>query len=169
VTSVSDANWWGGCYPDKSCGSSPNFVLSFYNDSVEGPGTLIASFNVGGANQTATGNQIGGLFAEYSYSATFAPVTLTSGTQYWFGISGTTGAGTFGVETTSTAPTGSQLFTYGIDTPGTWSPDESEHLAFQLTAGVPEPSTWAMMLIGFASLGFAFYRRSKYIGRGLVA
>ena len=27
--------------------------------------------------------------------------------------------------------------------------------------GVPEASTWAMMLIGFASLGFASYRRTK--------
>jgi PEP-CTERM motif len=26
---------------------------------------------------------------------------------------------------------------------------------------VPEPSTWAMMLIGFASLGFAGYRTSR--------
>ena len=29
------------------------------------------------------------------------------------------------------------------------------------TPGVPEPSTWAMMLIGFAGLGFAGYRRRK--------
>jgi hypothetical protein len=27
-------------------------------------------------------------------------------------------------------------------------------------AGVPEPSTWAMMLLGFAGLGFAF-RQSR--------
>ena len=26
---------------------------------------------------------------------------------------------------------------------------------------VPEPSTWAMMLIGFAELGFAAFRRAK--------
>jgi PEP-CTERM motif len=26
---------------------------------------------------------------------------------------------------------------------------------------VPEPSTWAMMLIGFAGLGYAGYRRSR--------
>jgi len=26
---------------------------------------------------------------------------------------------------------------------------------------VPEPSTWALMLLGFAGLGFAGYRRSK--------
>jgi hypothetical protein len=30
-----------------------------------------------------------------------------------------------------------------------------------ITGGVPEPSTWAMMLIGFAGLGFAAYRQSK--------
>lgn len=28
-------------------------------------------------------------------------------------------------------------------------------------AAVPEPSTWAMMIIGFAGLGFAFYRRKN--------
>jgi hypothetical protein len=30
-----------------------------------------------------------------------------------------------------------------------------------LTAGVPEPSTWGLMLLGFASLGYAGYRRNK--------
>jgi hypothetical protein len=30
-----------------------------------------------------------------------------------------------------------------------------------ITAGVPEPSTWAMMLLGFAGLGFAGYRRAR--------
>jgi PEP-CTERM motif len=30
-----------------------------------------------------------------------------------------------------------------------------------VTPGVPEPSTWAMMLIGFAGLGFASYRNRK--------
>ena len=29
------------------------------------------------------------------------------------------------------------------------------------STGVPEPSTWAMMMLGFAGLGFAAYR-----GRG---
>jgi PEP-CTERM motif len=29
-----------------------------------------------------------------------------------------------------------------------------------MTSGVPEPSTWAMMLLGFVGLGFAF-RQSR--------
>jgi hypothetical protein len=51
-----------------------------------------------------------------------------------------------------------------------WSEDEKFVLNFTGAAGVqlistinaiPEPSTWAMMLIGFAGLGFAF-RRSRH-------
>ncbi len=37
---------------------------------------------------------------------------------------------------------------------------ESNGLFGSLTA-VPEPSTWAMMLAGFAGLGFAGYRRAR--------
>jgi hypothetical protein len=41
-----------------------------------------------------------------------------------------------------------------------------EHLAFppSTTPGVPEPSTWALLLIGFASLGFVGYRASRRTG-----
>ena len=30
-----------------------------------------------------------------------------------------------------------------------------------VVAAVPEPSTWAMMLLGFAGLGFAFHRSRR--------
>jgi PEP-CTERM motif len=32
---------------------------------------------------------------------------------------------------------------------------------FTLTAAVPEPSTWAMMILGFCGLGFMAYRRKR--------
>jgi hypothetical protein len=35
--------------------------------------------------------------------------------------------------------------------------------------GVPEPSTWAMMLLGFAGVGFAGYRRTKRSTAAFVA
>ena len=33
--------------------------------------------------------------------------------------------------------------------------------ATQFSAAVPEPSTWAMLMVGFAGLGYAAFRRSK--------
>ncbi len=42
------------------------------------------------------------------------------------------------------------------------TPTESlAYVAAGVTATVPEPSTWAMMMLGFAGLGFAGYRRSR--------
>jgi hypothetical protein len=34
-------------------------------------------------------------------------------------------------------------------------------LGVALSNSVPEPSTWAMMLVGFAGLGYAGYRRAR--------
>jgi hypothetical protein len=50
--------------------------------------------------------------------------------------------------------------------PDTGVPDGEPFLAAAtLAAGsspaVPEPSTWAMMLVGFAGLGYAGYRETK--------
>lgn len=42
---------------------------------------------------------------------------------------------------------------------GTYNPGDPGNLF--TTSGVPELSTWGMMLIGFATIGFAAYRRAK--------
>jgi hypothetical protein len=39
---------------------------------------------------------------------------------------------------------------------------------FPLTMPAPEPSTWAMMLVGFAGLGYAALRRKGAINRKLL-
>jgi hypothetical protein len=49
-------------------------------------------------------------------------------------------------------------------TPGLyrWTWGSGANQSFTLEVGeVPEPSTWALMLLGFASLGFAGYRKSR--------
>jgi hypothetical protein len=45
--------------------------------------------------------------------------------------------------------------------------DGSGGFGFDLAigGGVPEPSTWAMMLVGFAGLGFAGYTRHRALAR----
>jgi hypothetical protein len=48
--------------------------------------------------------------------------------------------------------------------PGTFSSYQFDHdFRFEDTTigGVPEPSTWAMMMLGFAGVGFLAYRRRK--------
>jgi hypothetical protein len=39
----------------------------------------------------------------------------------------------------------------------------------QAVAAVPEPATWAMMILGFAGVGFMAYRRSRKEGLALAA
>jgi hypothetical protein len=34
-------------------------------------------------------------------------------------------------------------------------------VSFDTVSAVPEPSTWAMMLLGFAGIGYGVYRRKK--------
>jgi hypothetical protein len=50
----------------------------------------------------------------------------------------------------------------GIFTP-TLEFDSASATRFQAVIGVPEPSTWAMLLLGFAGLGFAGYSRARRV------
>jgi PEP-CTERM motif len=52
--------------------------------------------------------------------------------------------------------------TLGV-TPGRyeWTSGSGVNQNFTLVIGTPEPSTWAMMLLGFAGIGFVGYRKAK--------
>jgi hypothetical protein len=52
----------------------------------------------------------------------------------------------------------SQTFTFAVSNVGS---DHSVGIDNIALTTVPEPATWAMMLVGFAGLGFAGYRRNK--------
>jgi hypothetical protein len=53
----------------------------------------------------------------------------------------------------------SQSFGYSVAGGDTFGADRLGEI--QIGSAVPEPSTWAMMLIGFAGLGFMAYRRTR--------
>jgi hypothetical protein len=113
------------------------------------PGGLLASTSV-----TAP-NAVGDL------SVDFSGISLVANTRYWIGLTSSSGAewdytfdGTgLGVGTEFT-------FSNLPGTPSVFTNDEQGAYQMQVAA-VPEPSTWAMMIIGFVGLGFGFYRRSK--------
>jgi PEP-CTERM motif len=177
-STVTGANWWGGCYPSTTCDASPDFSITVWSDSSEDtPDTVLDFRQVLVANQTATGNLIGGPngWDEYSYSASFTGFTLSANTTYWLVIQETSGesVGTWGWETTSSAPAGAELEQENIDNSCPTQVIDStswcslpQQLAFQLVgtpAGstpVPEPGTLSLLGAGLASL-FAFRRRRR--------
>ena len=59
----------------------------------------------------------------------------------------------------------------GLVTSITWSnPDPEYWYGFTVgVSAVPEPSTWAMMILGFAGVGFMTYRRSRKTSLALAA
>jgi hypothetical protein len=67
------------------------------------------------------------------------------------------------------SPAGNELVTIsGLD-PFTTATFSSTRNAFEFSIGsaIPEPSTWAMMMLGFAGLGYAAFRRNTK-GRALA-
>jgi probable HAF family extracellular repeat protein len=69
-----------------------------------------------------------------------------------------------GVFITLDGPLGTGANAQGINDRGQiagWYQANGSIEGFIATPSVPEPSTWAMMLIGFAGLGFVAYRRTK--------
>lgn len=93
------------------------------------------------------------------YTASIAPVTLAAGT-YYFNLFNAQGAGTQTYwDVNNTSPTA--YYSFG----GTSAPTPvGSNLAFTLfgtPSAVPEPSTWAMMLLGFGMMGFAMRSRAK--------
>jgi PEP-CTERM motif len=151
----------GFCDIARTCPTS-NFEIAFYINNGGIPGTLVKSYTVGNANQTATGITIDRVVTEYSYSTDISALTLTPGTLYWLVIGNDLGPegpndGRWVWESTNGG--GDHL----VFLTGTGWVVDTPDLAFNLTisegAAIPEPASLA--LLGSSLLGFAVARRRK--------
>ena len=108
--------------------------------------SLVGNFGV-----TFTATISGGMFNGDSVFSVFSPTTnYTGGFVGWEGLD----------------PSGLSETAYD-DHSGTF--DGTLAIVTLGTPPIPEPSTWAMMLIGFAGLGYAGYRRRKSPAAALTA
>jgi hypothetical protein len=95
------------------------------------------------------GNQGGN---ENLNTLTIGSFTLTGADLVTLGASGRGDEG---------SPAGNELITISGLAPFTTATFSSTNNAFEFSlASVPEPSTWAMMALGFAGLGYAAFRRN---------
>jgi hypothetical protein len=88
-----------------------------------------------------------------------------AGTELLFTITSTSGLISFGTTTSNSGPNGTAnggndpiavAFAASITNDGTGA------VGATLVPVVPEPATWAMLILGFAGIGFMAYRRRSY-------
>jgi hypothetical protein len=175
TTSILTAAQTGITVPDiDSLKSTPNgqLVLTSEGDG-PGSGNPVGTFtlirNPGAANQTVTNIPVtdaAGDASEGLDDVLFPDATY--GTLY---VTDTSGNKVYEIRLTGLDPNTPIVSIGSLDEVATVNPItgvvemalltgvDAHGLDFVPTA-VPEPSTWAMMLIGFATLGFAGYRRA---------
>jgi hypothetical protein len=134
-------NWWNvesGSVTFNLSGSALNVVWGSPNDDNPRSSNYVSFYS--GAN--GGGSLLGTVLASDLYS-NFSGITNTTDPGYMISFA----PGEFGSVVFGTGPSD---FEFAVVGPTTFS-----------VGGVPEPSTWAMMFVGFASLGYAAFRRSS--------
>jgi len=158
-TSVDDscfAGAAGGCYSDQS-----SFSPSPWSGDYNGPADALVGIFLG-ASAPALSNSSGfvgpSLVAgpDYQNPANVGPGTYSPALDQIFLIGDGSG------ETFNTPAGATQLYLGVADSLGA-SKGNAGYLLVNFTGGmeVPEPSTWAMMLVGFGGLGAAMRSRRK--------
>lgn len=160
LTDVSGISSWDG-----------SFTYYLFADSGGTPGALLDS---GGVSPTVSNAGVaccGGssLLFEFDF---LSPFGAAAGSTYWLGIHASTNFDRDELYWSSTgangSATGQESFGGTLDN---WNGNGQEH-AFYLTDGVgavPEPGTWAMMMLGFGMAGAAVRRGKRRSGTARTA
>ena len=158
----------GGFESHLSGWSSSNCGCTVTSGSVAHSGNLGVLFGGVGSNfpLDQTLSTVAGQSYDISYWVNFLTgppnaVTVSFGGVLLTAVENVTaGAGWIQYTVIGTATSNSTVLEFGLRQDSTFSGLDDVSVT-SLTAAVPEPSTWAMMVLGFASLGFMTYRRRQ--------
>lgn len=139
-----------------------DYSFSYLAGTYTGSGTLTvdASGHITAIAGTANGATITGL-SNYA-SADNLLFDGSNGTSAWLDFSGlafATASDAFGIGNTGGGDYG--VTDYNSNPAGTCCGSHPAELNIAAIAAVPEPATWAMMLIGFGGMGFAMRGRRR--------
>jgi hypothetical protein len=103
----------------------------------------------------------GGFGGIYSIDPLTGATTLIGGTLTWTSIAFDASGNLYGIEISTDALYKINASTGAATLVGGAIGGDVRGLAFEISAAVPEPSTWAMMILGFAGVGYMTYRRKR--------
>ncbi len=136
---------------------------SIYKNEYQQPGALL-----GGGTLTITDiapvPYNGGFSYATRYLANFTletPFAAKGGELYWFALTSELPTQILWTTSNWRSPSATWNHRYS-DNPGQWWRSDNER-AFTLTGSIPEPGTWAMMIIGFGAVGSALRARRRQI------
>lgn len=177
AASIETVQWQGFYYDYLNPSNNPvspntNFwEIVFYADvsGLPSPSSLLYEQAPSQVTSTLLGTSTfgGNTVDVYNFTATLPfAFNASANTTYWFGpLSEQTNFNPFfSWSAAATQPPNAysaQLNFDPIANPSDVFISRPDDRAFTLSSSVPEPSTWALMVIGFAGVGFAGYRRAK--------
>jgi opacity protein-like surface antigen len=140
---------------------------SISRNGLTGTGTDNFIFRIGPANGNPIGLGSGSIITSFSLlgptSLTFNSVTFNNGVSNF--VVPITAIGSGAAATLSNIPIFSGNFnTLSVNWTATGNASYGGNLTF-IPGGIPEPMTWAMMILGFAAVGFAMRRRNEEVAR----
>ncbi len=171
TATITSLSWQGIYIPQTAAATAPapdttTWQIGFFADNGNFPGTSVFSVSIPAVNVATTligsGTFGGSPVNLYSFSATLGPAfTAAANTKYWF-------------SPLSLAPSFDPFFSWSpstavydgltaqTDTNGNQY-DRSDDRAFSLANAVPEPTSWALLIAGFAATGVAARRRRTVV------
>ncbi len=138
-----------------------DFIILVFNQAVNVQSAILYPFSVGGSTDNDA-------WVSYGTAAAFNSTTLTDLLTRDYNVPGS-GSSPYNVSLNSAGQFGNVWLI------GAWNPDAPNRgtidryvdgfklASISVNAAVPEPTTWAMMLLGFGAIGFSIRRRSALL------